>query len=238
MKKFARQIAPKYQEPHLFHVDRNGEFTWDDDYYANVAIFADHYYGFVPDAVRAVYDVLESGDLADVLSACADDHEKRDAVTEYLPRQIDDPYTQSDILSLCRYAQQYGYNLTKDLHLLCYALTVVTGKHYVWRTIHGTCQGECANVVYPEDEYSRQCIDILESEYFNQGSEWIIYDPSPLDPETPSDPDSIEGYSVYVHAWRDSDILSELAYAADCMPSELTAYKFDGYTMKPKYALV
>lgn len=234
MKTIARQIAPEYQMPHLFHIDNRNDWIWDDEYYEDLAIFpTDNYFGYVSGIIRSVFDILEAGNLADDLDSIErytqDEleeycyyHTREDAINGYLPRQCDMPYTRSDILSLCDHVSQYGYRTDRDLHILCYVLTIVTGTRYEWRTIHGTCQGEEADVVYPADRFNKESIDILESEYFNQGSEWCIDDE----------------WHLYCHSWDDNGIRSEIANASGCNPADVEMYKFAGYVRTAEYELV
>jgi len=70
MKTIARQIAPEYQMPHLFHIDNRNDWIWDDEYYEDLAIFpADNYFGYVSGIIRSVFDILETGNLADDLDS-------------------------------------------------------------------------------------------------------------------------------------------------------------------------
>lgn len=102
------------------------------------------------------------------------------------------------------------------------ALHLVTGKRYEKRTIRGSCQSDWQDIYYPVDDYTRDMLDILETEYFNTGSEWII------------DPDG-DNFSVYAHGWNNELIRAELANAAGVTPEEITLLAFSGWKKTAVY---
>ncbi|MGN0629530.1 MAG: hypothetical protein ACI4IW_07890 [Oscillospiraceae bacterium] len=120
-----------------------------------------------------------------------------------------------------------------DDEAICAALELMTGKKHDCTTIRGCCQGEWQDIIFPADEYSDNAIEILETEYFNTGSEWIIHDES-SDPETPEE---ISGYSVYCYGWNADKIRAELADAAGVDPGDVILYEYAGSYTMPKYEL-
>lgn len=235
MKITARQIAPEYQTPHLFHISNCNEWIWDDKYYADLAIIPDDYhFGFIAGIIRSVFDVLEAGHLADDLDSLErytpeelDDychyHTRREAIYSYLPPQNPEKeYSMSDIIALCDLIPEYGFDCLKNSGIMCSVLSIVTGNRYEWRTITGSCQGEYADVIYPSDRFDDKAIDALETEYFNMGTEWMLDDLC----------------SVYCYGTTNDDIRSELADAAGCNPSDIEMHKFDGYIHETKYEIV
>ena len=72
---------------------------------------------------------------------------------------------------------------------------------------------------------------MLEVDYFNLGTEWIIHDES-SEPETP---DEISGYSVYCYGWNADQIRAELANVAEVDPDAVIMYEYAGSYTIPKY---
>lgn len=99
------------------------------------------------------------------------------------------------------------------------ALHIVTGKRHDVRTIRGCCQGDWQNVYFPIDDYTRDALDILEADYFNTGSEWIVN----------------EDFSVYVYSWNDDGIRDEIASAAGCNRDNVILQVFSGWRRTPEY---
>lgn len=99
------------------------------------------------------------------------------------------------------------------------ALHIVTGKRYDVRTIRGACQNEWQNVYFPVNDYTRDALDILEADYFNTGSEWIIND----------------DFSIYAYSWNNDGIRDEIAAAAGCDPADVVLQVFSGWSRTPEY---
>lgn len=114
------------------------------------------------------------------------------------------------------------------------ALHLVTGKRYDVRTIRGSCQSDWQNIYYPVEEYTRGALDILEADYFNTGTEWIVHDEN-TDPDGPED---ISGFSVYCYGWRTEDIKAEIAEAYGATDAEVILYQHSGYTQIPKWEAI
>lgn len=125
-------------------------------------------------------------------------------------------------------------NTYTDEGAILKALELVTGKEHDCTTIRGCCQGDWQEIIYPADDYSLDAIEILETDYFNTGTEWIIHDENTA-PETP---DEISGYSVYCYGWSADQIRAELADAAGADPGDVIMYEYAGSYTIPKYELV
>ena len=107
------------------------------------------------------------------------------------------------------------------------ALQLTTGKKYAVKILRGNSQSDWIECYYPADEYTNKELDILESEYFNLGTEWIIHDGD----TAPNGPDEIEGYSLYCY----DDPRREIALCADTTPENVVLWEFDGWTHTPRY---
>lgn len=102
------------------------------------------------------------------------------------------------------------------------ALHLVTGKRYNVRTIRGCCQSDWQTIYYPVEEYTRDALDILEADYFNTGTEWIV---------------NVDGcdVGVYAYSWNNDGIRAELAAAVGAAPGDIILQVFDGWTKTAKY---
>lgn len=219
MKVYARQINPEHQESPLFF----GPEFWPEN--ITVAGNRDYKERWNED-FRRVYDVLEAGELCDIL----DDFERYGgsewyksrtaAIQDILPPVGRERYSTKNIKELCNLIPTYGLNHREDDDILCAVASIVLGKKYDHTTIRGCCKSDWNDVFYPVDEWSRKELEYFEAEYFNTGTEWMIHDEDG-EPEAPED---ISGYTVYCHKWRDEDVRKELADAAGCAPEDVVMY--------------
>ena len=102
------------------------------------------------------------------------------------------------------------------------ALHIITGKRYDVQTIRGSCQGDWQNVYFPVDDYAPTALDILEADYFNTGSEWIVND----------------DFSIYVYSRHNDGIRTEIADAAGVDPADVVLLEFTGWSKTAVYAEV
>ena len=229
MKIYARQISPEYQESPLFIGD---EFFPD-----NIAVFGNRdYVEHLPEIVQRVREILNNGELADILEnvkVWGDWYKNAtEAITEYLPPESGKRYSTNAIHALreltvnfsrCRSCEEDG--------IFCKVLSIVTGKKWDYSTIRGCCQGDWQEVFYPVDEWDKAALEAFEVQYFNTGSEWIVHDEA----ESPESPDEINGFSVYCIGWNTDAIKAEIAEAAGGSPEEVVLYQFSGYSRTPIY---
>ena len=146
MKIYARQISPEYQESPLFIGD---EFFPD-----NIAVFGNRdYVEHLPEIVQRVREILNNGELADILEnvkAWGDWYKNAtEAITEYLPPESGKRYSTNAIHALreltvnfsrCRSCEEDG--------IFCKVLSIVTGKKWDYSTIRGCCQGDWQEVFF------------------------------------------------------------------------------------------
>ena len=98
--------------------------------------------------------------------------------------------------------------------------------------ISGCCQSDWQAGFCPVEEWSREALEVFETEYFNTGSEWIIHD----EDGEPESPEEVTGYSVYCVGWNDEQIKRELADAAgESDPAAVVLFKFTGWSRCPEY---
>ena len=229
MKIYARQIAPEYQESPLFIGD---EFFPD-----NIAVCGNRdYHSHKPELFENVQNVLEQGELAEVLEYpknWADWYKNAtQAITEYLPPTNGKKYSTNAIHALrCLIIDYSCCACSKENEILCKVLSIVDGRPWEWSTIRGSCQRDWQEVFYPVDEWSKEALQEFETQYFNEGTEWIIHD----EQEAPED---ISGYSVYCIGWNMEQIKKEIAEITGASPEEITLFEFGGYTKTAYYTEV
>lgn len=229
MKIYARQISPEYQESPLF---MDEEFFPD-----NIAVCGNRdYYSHKPELFENVQNVLEQGELAEVLEYpknWADWYKNAtQAITEYLPPTNGKKYSTNAIHALrCLIIDYSCCACSKENEILCKVLSIVDGRPWEWSTIRGCCQEDWQEVFYPVDEWDKAALEAFEVQYFNAGSEWIVHDEA----ESPESPDEINGFSMYCIAWNIDAIKAEIAEAAGGSPEEVVLYQFSGYSRTPIY---
>lgn len=215
---YARQVNPQFQQPDLF----SDEF-WNGIYISG----NDRYFGRTDDMYKSAGEVLDN--LCDVASDIEQGYSAYNNIAEYLddyaPRTDNRNYT-ADELKEWKYCAETYTNTrlrTNDrLSVFCKALGLISGMEYDWCEIHGCCQGDWNRVYYPTEKFSRDDISILECEYFNLGTEWVIDDSG----EKPESPDQIDGYYFYCHDTDMDKIRQEIAAADDCSPGEVHLYSY------------
>ena len=198
--------------------------------------------GIETDVFKRVHSSLDNGDLQDAIDDAQGYKYTYETVTEaimdVLPPEGKAKYSTMDIHNLKICAEEYASCKTRDENgIICKVLSIVTGKEYDWRALHGCCQGDWIECFYPAADYDKTSLETLESLYFNTGTEWIFDDEGQYNPET-DEPGDICGCSVYCTSWNDDGIRQEIADAAGCKPEEVTMYQFDGYTQIERYKAV
>ena len=104
------------------------------------------------------------------------------------------------------------------------ALELMTGRKWDVVTLRGCSQGDYIDCYYPRDKYSRKALDILETEYFNTGEEWTVYDGDPDE-----NPDA-DHFSMYVYSWKDDEKRQEIADAAGGDAADVELHEFTGWS--------
>ena len=230
MKIYAKQISPDCQESPLFLGD---EFFPD-----NIAVFGNRdYKEHCPDFINNVWEVLRQGELADILEDVkewADCYKNvTEAINDYLPPEHGKRYSTNAIHALKNYVIDFSScPHSREYEILCNVLSIVTGKKWDYQTIRGCCQGDWNYIFYPADEWTKEQIEVFETEYFNTGTEWIVHDEN-TDPESPEE---ISGFSIYCVSWNKEGIRKEIAEAVtDGDPANVILYEFVGYSQTAVY---
>lgn len=226
---YAKQINPEFQESPFY--------MWGAaDAYPGVIFKGNRNFN---SHTTPEYDAIRGG--LDELTNCVDTEgnfirgfwyeNMTEAVNDLIPAPLHKAkYSTRDIKTWREIASEW-YITTHENTLLCRALQLVTGKKYWYTTIRGCCQGDWQEILYPAAEYDGNAIEILEADYFNLGTEWIIHDES----STPEGPEDISGYSMYCYGWNTDQIRAEIADAAGADPEAVVMYEYAGYCKTPKY---
>ena len=226
---YAKQVSPEYQESPFF--------MWGAaDAYPGVIFKGNRNFN---SHTTPEYDAIRDG--LDDLTNCIDTDGKfiygiwYDNITEAVNSTMPAPqhkakYSTRDIKAWRDIAAEW-YISTDENGLLCRALQLVTGKEYEYITIRGCSQGDWQEILFPVTEYDRDALSILEADYFNTGTEWIIHDEN----NDPEGPEEISGYSVYCYGWNVDQIRQEIAEAAGAAADAVTMYEYAGSYTLPKY---
>ena len=89
-------------------------------------------------------------------------------------------------------------------------MTILSGEKYATASLIGYCQGDIVHCIYPVDEWSKDRLDSLETEYWNGGKGYRI---------TTEDDD--EGFCVYFTQSNDEEIRKEIASECGVEPEEV-----------------
>lgn len=229
---YAMQINPEYQESPLSIDNFDIESA-----YPGIAVFGNRdYKDHIPENIERVMDVLNDGELADILDSFnrrLKDYNTEvyknvsEAIYDFLQPEHKARYSTREIHALNEFVCSYGINSRDDDEILVSVMGIVTGREWAFSTIRGNCQSEWQSVLYPSDVYSDETIEYLEKDYFNTGSEWIIHDEESI-PESAED---ISGYSVYCYSWDLDGIADEIMNAVGADDSyDIVLYSYyDGY---------
>lgn len=89
-------------------------------------------------------------------------------------------------------------------------MTILSGREYDVRDLCGYCQGDVVHCIYPVDEWSKEGLDTLETEYWNGGHEFHI-----------TAEDDEVGYCCYFTESDYDDIRDEIASECGVEPEEV-----------------
>ena len=226
---YAKQIRPEYQESPFF--------MWgSEEMYPGVIFKGNRYFN---SHTTAEYDAIRNG-LDELTNTVDTDgnfirgywyENMTEAVNDIMPAPLHKPrYSTRDIKAWREIASEW-YIATHENALICRALQLVTGKEYESTTIRGCSQGDWQEILYPVKEYDARGLEMLELDYFNTGTEWIIHDES----STPETPEDISGYSMYCYGWTAEQIRKEIAAAAGTDPAAVILYEYAGSYSVSKY---
>ena len=235
---YAKQIDPEYQTAPLSWDINNMKDTWLDglifDGNRNYCSHVTDEYHLIEENASDAFDAIDdinSGD-EDNFDTAPEFGTKREVIEYYFSREK--AYTDDEIKKFCDAVILYDDPAFEE-KAMCLMLELLTGKEYAVCEINGSCQGDWQNMYYPVTEWTKEELDTVECEYFNEGSEWVL-----ADEEYDYEPsiEVISGCNYYLHGWNDEMNKKELAEEAGIQEDNLTMLVFDGYIKTPKYRAV
>lgn len=199
---YAKQVEPKYQESHV-------DFAYEE--LVGISIYGNHKLpSYRSDDFKFVIDLMNDYWIYDAFSTMDEDELLRYFNKEFTGYRRNKPYSIEEIRELknCMY-----YNCD-----ICKTASIILDGDWDVVTIHGSSQSEWNKLYYdkslPIDKR------MIEKDYFNTGSEFIISDNENFD-----DP-----YYMYCYGDTNDEIRKEIADDNHCDPSEIKMFVFNGYT--------
>lgn len=214
----AYQVAPENQQSPLLLID---EFFPD-----NISVFGNReYQRRYSKEVKDIMKSLKDNDLDWKLNCTENVNEERDVLEDWFTdaKKLDDEKIHR-LAGLVRGDVAYKYR--QDVY--CGIFSILTGKQYDFQCIRGCCQSDWNYVYYVHDEWTDIEIDKFCTEYFNTGTEWMIYEEEDVDSPV----------YYYTHYWDVDLSRDELAEMIGCKPEEIQMFEFAGYVKTPKYTEV
>lgn len=178
-KVYVKQVSPEYQESPLFY----DELCFPE----NIVVSGNsHYKEHLTDSFSLVKDALEDGVLWEYTD-----------ITCNLPKKSGEAYSVEELNSIKNLIRSFDYTKSDKDKVICSLLSIVEGESWDYMTIHGSVQSEWNTIYYPVSQWTDEALENFSTEYFNEGTEWIVHDEDYI----PSSPDDISGYSVYCHGY-------------------------------------
>lgn len=222
MRIYAKQVPPDIQESH-FDISMYPDATITGNSNSNEykSVLCKRVEEHLNDACRE-FDEFEGGERE------PDDTHLNELVQTHfgvLPRNADERIQWRKLLSSCVLTSIFAPSLKQ----IARTMSLVSGKPYGVHDIHGCCQSDW-NYVICQDEMTvgtPSVLEMIESEYFNTGSEWMAYESE----DTFKSEDC--GTAIYVLNMQDPrKVIADFFWV---MPAEVEMYAFDRYEKIPKY---
>ena len=223
---YCKQISPEIQESPLIRGDY-------DEVYDDITITGNNRYtSRLSKDFKDIREKIES--FLDDKNATPGAAEFMNCLTSHFPKANNEAYTDDEKQAWFKLISRYKPDIRSELSITADMLTLThPGSKYVVRSITGSCQSDWNYMLYNSAKYDENIINTIATEYFNEGSEWIIHDDLGLDEIT--DPDDIDGYSIYCHDSDPEHAVKEIAEILGTNPDNIIAWSFDGYTKIPRY---
>lgn len=219
---YAKQVPPEYQESPLFL-----------DELTDCIIFGNRNYNrHTNPTFDRLWDALEyyEGGLQEAWDDLQEGHGYNswaDALNDLVPPEGRGPYTRQErARDWLNIMLNYGTATTDTERndALCDGLELMTGHVWHWSTITGSCQGDWQYCIYRADFWGPEARQALEMEYFNTGTEWLVYT------------DITDEVSVYCYGYTSEEIAQEIRDVFGGSPADTVELDwFDGYIQTPKY---
>lgn len=109
--------------------------------------------------------------------------------------------------------EYYGYREYYQADEIAEIMTLLSGEKYACTNLNGYSQGDTVKCIYKENEWSKEALEALETEYWNGGSEYAVTDED-------NDPDFT--VHMYFTQWDDNEIRKEIAAEYGTTPENVT----------------
>lgn len=123
-------------------------------------------------------------------------------------------YNYEELIIIRRAITDFIKSRISSYFAVCKCLTVMTGKEWSWKCLHGE-----RTVIFPEDDYTSQDLDAFATKLLNTGTQWQL-------------PNSKTVYCVGV---TDQEIKAEIAAVAEVSVDYVKLMKFKGWRKIPEY---
>ena len=222
MRIYAKQVPPDIQESHFNINLYPGEVTITGN--SNFNEYKSNLYKHVENYIKDAYK--EFDELRGGKQKSDDTHldELIQAHFGVLPKNADERF---------RWRKALSYSILTSIFTtpspIASVMSLVSGKPYHVHTIHGSCQSDWNYVICPDEMTvgTPSVLEMIESEYFNTGSEWMAYESE----DTFKSEDC--GTAIYVLNMQDPrKVIADFFWV---MPAEVEVYAFDRYEKIPKY---
>lgn len=218
MRIYVKQVPPDIQKSHFNINLYPGEVTITGN--SNFNEYKSNLYKHVEEHLEDAY--MEFDELGDGEQKPDDTHLDKLIQSHFgiLPRNADERIRWRKTLSCCILTSPFT---------MASAISLVSGKPYHMHTIHGNCQSDWSYVICPDEMTvgTPSVLEMIESEYFNTGSEWMAYESE----DTFKSEDC--GTAIYVLNMQDPrKVIADFFWV---MPAEVEMYAFDRYEKIPKY---
>ena len=172
-----------------------------------------------------------------------------EAVNTELPKKDGSKYTEKEMKEWRNVFERYSkagnmgsyWSSTNATHeVLTQVMELQTGEPFVLASLRGSSQGEDVTAVIPEKLYTKEFVEEIESKYWNEGVEYLVFEDDSgkirnLEDLQEHDVFENNSLSYYVPSYKSAE---RLAVALGAKKGELTVYDFEGYEKTPKYEKV
>ena len=214
---YAKQVPPEYQISTFDYANyENIILTGNRNYMEYWPKWAENIGSYMEDALSALYYIQSGRGYYDSWE---------DVLADLLTPHGRDAYTREERKKWVSILETYAdADNRQQNNTICAALSLMTGTVWDWCDLHGTCQGEWIECFYIEDMWNREHLEVLESEYFNTGTQWHI-----------TEGDNDPGYYQYCTGWNNDSIRKEIAETSGANPNEIILYEFKGWNKTAEY---
>lgn len=218
---YAIQVPDEYQDSHF-------DFSsfMDIAFYGNRGLKES-----IPDWIKNVKSLYNNVDETDFQLGYTD----REIIEDYIRNKLDDESIQAIKEVLLD-------DSLRETEAVCKILDIITGTagNYRIRTLRGCCQSEWIDIMYPSQEYSSQSLDIIETSFFNMGTEWEVRecddDAEIFTIEDARDASIDFPYFTYCSLYGDEEIRAFIAEGAGVTAEEVKLFKFDSWVRTACYS--